>query len=371
MNRVKHNAQTISFFWAPFGYKARWADAPEEVPIWDLSRGFPLSVGMDSAPSAAVKASNQLELLRALLRHGHVDYKDSAATWEPLPPPAEGYPRLVRDTDKMVLGYFRTTEDVIGDIGTLAKDIPAWRAGDPVKVLKRKVLELNEKYGAPYGVDENGRIHNTLEAWLRLVVMVSVHTQAMHEFKVLGYELMLNGLESKRASLESQRVFDEEAYRRANEAIEYTTPGKPFSVWSPEAFMLRNLDEVERIELLSTENLLRAAQDAQEDAEAFRKRVADELYKTFNVNVTLDPEGVIIRESLHFWACHKLSQMWLHGAEVRACAACGQLFVPKRGNTIYCKPSCADGRYRETDKGREAQARRQAKRKQKAHDAQP
>ncbi len=276
MTRVKNNAQTISFFWSPFGYKARWADSPEDVPIWDLSRGFPLSVGMDSAPATALKVGDQLELLRTLLHHGHVAYKDSAATWEPLPPPAKGYPRLVRDTDKKVTGFFRTTEDVIGDIGTLAKYILAWRADDPVEILKRKILELNEKYGAPYGVKENARTHNTLEAWLCLAVIVNVHLRAMHEFKVLGYELMVNGLESRRASLESQRVFDEKAYRRANEAVEYTTPGKPFAVWSPDAFMIRDLDKVGRIELLSTKNLLRAAQNARGDARAFRANTADD-----------------------------------------------------------------------------------------------
>ena len=81
MSKAQNDAQTVSFFWAPYSYKVRWVETPEDVPVWDVSRGFPLTVGMDSG--SVDKVSSQLELLRKLLKLGHVAYKDTAATWEP------------------------------------------------------------------------------------------------------------------------------------------------------------------------------------------------------------------------------------------------------------------------------------------------
>lgn len=365
MNRVENDAQKISFLWIPLGYVAKWAESPDEVPPWDISRDFPLVSGLDQLhpfdylgrPGRFSADPEDLEVLRALIR-GHVDYSHRAETWEPLSPPAEGYPRLVRaDIEHCVVPRNRTNEDVIGDLAPLAKHILAWRSGKPVKALKRRLIELNAKYGAPHGWKGN---LNTLEVWLQLAAEVEVHLRAMHEFKTLGYELMLEELKHEYANLERQRVPNKAA--RARALAEARRKHGTLVVIDPFAHMIADLDRVDWFKQSSIRTLLIAAQEAEGDARLFRKRVADRLYNTISLEVTLSPWGITTHESLSFWAFHKLSQMWRHGVEVKTCEVCGSFFPPTRRDARYCRRgSCADKRYRTSEKGDAARKRRKAR----------
>ena len=322
------------------------------------------------------KVSSQLELLRKLLKLGHVAYKDTAATWEPSLAPAKGYPRLVRcSTDRLVNGYYRTNEDVIKDIGALAKHIPAWREGKPVKRLKQRILELNDRYGAPYKPEDN-----TLERWLQLAVTVKVYDDAFKNYRADGFnEAFLQKLEERIKELGGEprrvlidggkgwytvhvggkRIIDEEATAQAIKRNKNATPdGSGFyPVYSCPVYS-RDLDEVERFELLTLERLYKAATDAlQMDTEknaekttAFRQKIAGGLYSTHKLTVELTATGMITQAPLVFWVNHKLSELWLYDGKAKACAQCRRLFTPKRSNNLYCSDACKDAKYRERHK---------------------
>lgn len=364
--------QNVSFLWAATGYEARWVDEPEDVPVWDVSRDFPLAVSMERAPRFSM--GSQLELLRYLLKVGHVEYKDTAASWEPLPAPDKEekpshYPRLVRATlDRSFYGYFRTKENVLKDIGEVAKEnyVSAWRAGKPTKVLKNKILELNKKYGSPYNPEDN-----TLENWLKLIVKVQIHTQAFGFYRNGGITGLHQYLMDKKEKIEAKRVVDEIATARAMELDRTSPAGEPSPESSNRTFDIRlpvlrqDIDEVEFAELLEINKMLTAMQSAMQsddgDNAAFRRQVANNLYSTFNLKVSLTADGIIAKAGLGFWVSHKLSEKWLHKGKAKACATCRKVFTPKRSDNLYCSDACKEAKYRASPKGRATQAKRRAK----------
>ncbi len=375
MNTVKTVTQTVSFLWAATGYEARWAEEPEDVPVWDVSRDFPLEVGMERAPR--FEMSSQLELLRYLLKVGHVRYKDTAASWEPLPAPDKNekpsrYPRLVRATlDHSFHGYFRTNENVLKDIGEVAKPkyITAWRDKKPVEVLKKKILKLNKKYGSPYGTEDN-----TLENWLKLIVKVQAHTKAFSLYRTDGIDGLHRHLENRKTEIEAKRVIDEIATARVMEFNRTSPAGEPSPESSNRPFEIRStpvlsydIDEVGRVELLEIENMLHAFQTAVQsddgDNATFRRQVANNLYSTYDLKVSLTADGIIAKAGLGFWVSHKLSEHWLYGGKPKACANpnCRQALTSKRPNSLYCSDACKQAKYQASPKGRATEAKRRAK----------
>lgn len=375
MNTVKNVTQTVSFLWAATGYEARWAEEPEDVPVWDVSRDFPLEVGMERAPR--FKMSSQLELLRYLLKVGHKDYRDAAASWEPLPAPDKNekpshYPRLVRATlDHSSHGCFRTNENVLKDIGKVTKPkyITAWRDGKPVEVLKNKILKLNEKYGSPHRPEDN-----TLENWLKLIVQVQAHTKAFSLYRTDGIDGLHRHLIDRKTEIEAKRVIDEIATARVMEPNRTSPAGEPSPESSNRPFefhsfpvLSHDIDEVGRVELLEIDKMLRAFQAAVQsddgDNAAFRRQVANNLYSTYDLKVSLTADGIIAKAGLGFWVSHKLSEHWLYGGKPKACANpnCRQALTSKRPNSLYCSDACKQAKYQASPKGRATEAKRRAK----------
>lgn len=144
----------------------RWAHSPEEVPAWDVTRGFPLR-----EPMAAIDFSDGAELavMRELL---------SDPAWTPAPPPISGYPRLVREGMRepaRTYGYGHEGAAVIAALQSIARhfeldETPPFSG----KRLENEVLAVANKYGAPMKPEDN-----TLSEWVRLAVWVAAHLESM------------------------------------------------------------------------------------------------------------------------------------------------------------------------------------------------
>ncbi len=376
MKTDENRSQTLMFFWVAQSYEARWAESPEEVPIYDVSRGFPLSAGADLVHKKALADPNDINELRPLLR-GDARYSHLIDTWEPNPPPTEGYPRLVReDVARHVWGTSCTDADVVGDVNKLARHISAWLAGKPVEVLKREILELNAKYGAPYSAEDN-----TLEAWLKLAVETKVHIAAMRELRS-SYKEMCTWLETEYENLANKQVFDERGFELATEKAELSPRGPRGIVQpaNPFAHMIADFDNpLDSWELNVLGKLADAARNAngsikvlrvsladafkafansnvtiaevvrsrgatwlpekddyRDEAHKFRLRVEDYLIGSKNVTVTVQSNGILCYEPIVFFLRRELAKKWRHGAEVRLCKKCGLPFPPSRSNIKYC-----------------------------------
>lgn len=178
-------------------YPVRWAGKPDDVPLWDASRGFSLTAAAECAAVREGISPFSVEHLRRMADNDYELYSlpERTEPWNPSPAPTEGYPRLVRSNcERIVLGTYRHDEDVLGELAPFGRDkyLDPWRAGKPATVLQRKIMEFAEKYGAPYRREEN-----TLFAWLALLVHIDIHHTAVRALgkDVHGYEVMLSALD--------------------------------------------------------------------------------------------------------------------------------------------------------------------------------
>lgn len=319
VNRAENPAKTISFTWAPLVYPVRWAETPEEVPEWDVSRGCPWHEWRphERPPPPGIKPSPY-------------------PNWEVRPPPESGYPRLVRQSLKdQVRPRSRTRHDIISELAPLYRYVEAWRCGKPVKVLKKKVLTLAGVYGAPDSDYED----TTLEAWLKVIAYVHTHVSALRDLQVNGYELTAPKLLKQKAELDAKKYRDTDAEHQRPPPNDVGPNGeKLITVTAP---IYRNeRDAIQESEHFALLQLCGAVKDADakparypesNSTTAFRLAVAKSLYNTGfgasigrgkNEYVTFSGFGVLVRCSVRRWVKYKLAEMWRLGAEVKTCPVC-------------------------------------------------
>lgn len=356
MNRSEDASKSICFLWVAKGYLVYWAESPEQVPAWDVSRGFPLTAGADLIKGAASNGTCKIELLRSLLRYER-DYLDKAAVWTPSEAPLHdykhAYPRLVRASfAKRVVGDYRHDEDIIGEIAPLAQYVEGWRVEKPERTqknkaskerdeigkrLKNKILKLAKKYGEPHPG------YNTLAAWLSLIGRVNVHLKTLYDLQIDQF-----GVQEIPEKLEERRKMIERGIGRST---------------------LGNY--VCERELSEVENLIVMAQ-GRKTARAMRDKVAERLFSTFG-NVIADPRyeghrtrftprGVIVECPVDEWIGFKLSELWRNNITVKRCHGCKALYPPTRKGNVYCKGgTCADKRWRERQaRAKKSEVARQA-----------
>lgn len=352
MNSPESVTKPITFQWMPTPYPVKWADSSEEVPEWDVSRGFPLSVGMHSALGAAAEANNELEVLRLLLRNGHVGYKDSASTWEPLPSPDKDYPRLVRASLNVhTYGEQRHEYPVLTDLARLHRYIPAWRQGKDTAVLRREVLRLSSLYGMA------SREGNTLTAWLKLSAEVVLHKRLYRALSTGGFEGLDGEWSTAYTSLTDREEVDAEEYKRRRRKADEAPrdPRRPFLSAVAATPILSNLDAIERHELSYLQGV--SSWVGKENTKsAVKQALSYGLYDAFGMtfHVRGDESTKLLHQhwgvraycDLSIWVNFALSEMWRGNKSMQQCEGCGTLYVPVRSGTKYCRRTCAVKAYR-------------------------
>ncbi len=376
METAKSPQKSITFLWRVQPLPLRWADGPDEVPPWDVSRGFPLEVPMSytTAPALEVRTepgvtgarragdmltlgpdASEVDTLRPLL-HGHVDFENTADTWEPGPPPATGYPRLVRaDFTTFWTAEYADDTNLLGELTYLAGFIPHWREGRRVARLKNAVLKLASRSGLSPVPHEN-----TLESWLGLAAYVRATKQARAIFDKEGLAGLRAWLEGELAELDARRVVDERATQRAEEEAARAVRG-PAPVL---AVMRRDWDAAD----WGVWRALRGLQEVTtrtKNAHSFRGDVAGFLYSVFDGHVRSEPAWgyglephmgrVTATCSPHAYAhAHaKLAELWVGDKGVRLCEVCGAPFVPNHGNRTQCGAGrCGSAKHRKERQAR-------------------
>lgn len=329
MDKGENPVQSVSFSWSSLAYPVRWAEKPEEVPHWDVSRGCPLwfKEGRPSAPE-----------INWLGTHEN-------GTWELKDAPLTGYPRLVRaHFDKEAKQGWHDNEDILNELVPLYEYVEPWRQGKPVAKLKSDVLKLAERYGPPGAEDEN-----TLDAWLGLSATVRTHLWAYKILCESGYEALIGEIDA----------WVEQFVKMPSRSKDASSLG---IMHSSEAFTL-SLLHIWNTQL-NIEQRYRKQPRSKSMSAVYRRQVSERLYPAFDDDLVTGriksrlvayPSGVVALCPVTVWVSYRLSQLWRHGAEVRACPVCGTLFAPTRSNMKYCRRgTCAFKAHKQNQKARAA-----------------
>lgn len=336
--------------------------------------------------------------------------------------PIGDYPRLVRSHyDKVEHGEFQHERDVLRELSALAgkKYLGEWRAGKPAKVFFNKLAQAASRYGSPYNP-----LENTLFAWVALITHVDLYKRALLDLQTTpgGLSSMLEGLERrfdevahrikqkneplmpKRAEMTllhplfsrfasggvplEERDCASPLMRRATPYVKHVLffCGRDKFHQTVELTFLELLQTVLLAEVAASE--VRKAQgvsaqksleqnvidDSRELTSAVRGAVAEMLMNVFReslVNPPLDTKQRLVPDisgwtvscPVGVWVEYKLAELWSGNFTLLVCAGCGAVFRPTHGSTLYCGAGgCADAVYYRSEKGREAQARKDQKR---------
>ena len=288
MKRQKRQ-KPLDFWWSAGPYNAKWAYTPEEVPIWDTSRGFPLSEPDDTLKPL----TDDLEVLRVLL---------DDETWEPAPAPKDGYPRLVRANYTEPV-YVRSCGhvDILNRLMRLLRKEPLdkWAMGE--------ILALNAEVGP---VKRQGRIDNTLESWLNLARVVQAHMRARNALDFGGYSAMRE--EAEEYSEDWQKKHGRGEYNPYRHIISATLGGT-----DEQTFRF---------------NVLKASRDRIHGVTVATDRT------TLNKILVTDA-------TLYTWAHYRIGDIWEPSAEVAECEGCKNLFLNRRTGKLYCSGACRNRKY--------------------------
>lgn len=336
MSGRKNDAQTVAFFWRPFVYPMQWAERPEDVPDWDMTRGCPWDRWQPHEDTYYQRVLN-IDRASGYGRWEH-DPDGSKPDWEVTPPPATGYPRLVRRSLKdRVIEAPRTRDDVVGELALkMFRDgVNAWRDGKQTVKLKEKVLELSERYGPVWSMEDN-----TLEAWLACAAFVQAHMRASEFLEERSPFFAESDDYTSDVSTVDKLRLEKERLEAKRGAINGGVNA------------LNGLDAVDRAELSAFLSLYRAAKRTETEekpVEAFRLEVSQDLYgnkfgevagRGKDEHLAFRNAGVVLRCSVGKWVFYKLAEWWRHGSFVRICPACRTLFPPSRSNKKYCCDNC-------------------------------
>lgn len=339
MKTRKNVTQSVTFSWRPEAFPVRWAYTTEEVPPWDITRGFPANapIGLGLVELEIKEAdvpkpvfrwlmphpilevpehTSDIEMLRTILRE-HPEYRDRADEWKPSPPPAKGYPRLVRETfTKDALGgSLRNGIDVIAELQSVLCDDDK----DPpiLKPKMNEIAQLASFFGAPEGTK-----HNTLEAWLRLIWRLKGHLQVMEALQLYGLE------EVRKQARENELRADALITTRQRESI---GEQEVIRVWQDMYDILRR--ERFRDEVAFRLSVARALQL---DFRWQLEEASDGYSPVVPALNNFDFEGSF---GVRAWSIFCLRNKWLNPGNLRRCEGCGNVFVSRK-NALCCHSRC-------------------------------
>ena len=296
MSGRKKRQKALPFLWTGHPYQAVWAHSPEEVPIWDTSRGFPRDTPL--MPFTVTRPASDLEVLRALLDDD---------SWVPSAPPEVGYPRLVRAnyTDPALPCGRDQTEKIQAskhaEADILNRLVRLLRKDSPDKWTMNAVLELHAAVGP---VNRGGKGDTSLESWLNLARLVKAHMTARNVLDLWGLSAMQEKAESESQEWKREYGMEYNPYG----TIASTSSGVP----NKRAFLLKMLElasgRIGRVEIVT-------------DAD------------TLN-------DALLTTTPLYNWVNYRIGDIWEPSAKVAECEACSNLFLPGRRGRYYCDGAC-------------------------------
>ena len=192
MSNQKRHKKALDFSWIARPYEATWAHSPDEVPVWDCSRDYPLELPDGYLTDYHFATMNELldeyDVI-GIQNDVPIDLKymrliARAPGWSPWSPPFEGYPRLVRAN---YVDYLELRDcsgiDIINPLAQLLRHAP--------KPYGKQVLDEVAALNAMVGPVNDPR-ENTLASWLKLAQEVKAHLMVRRILYESDYATMCN-----------------------------------------------------------------------------------------------------------------------------------------------------------------------------------
>lgn len=285
-------------------YGVSWVFKREDVPIFDPSRGFPLSEpplplevsdleaealtalqGVD--PLVRGSTERNLDAMRRVLDDPH---------WRPSGTPESGFPWMVRKDLTPAMGVLQTSGDrpFLNNLAALTRW--GYTGGRADKRLLKEVEALHAQAGP---VLER---QNTLPAWYALAWVVQAHFDMRGALHLIGLK-----------TLQDAR---DERHRDYRDALKSRDPF-----------------------LILTYRLLYRAVRGASDATELERAVAEALRGTPALNVRLVSDGLRLSCSLFDWVQLELADFWT-SERPRECPGCGRWFWPTQVDTRHCHSRC-------------------------------
>lgn len=319
---VQMNAESINFSWKSIRFRTgslRWADSPEEVPLSDVTRGYPLTQN----PLWAVPLwENRHKAVRAA--------------------PKIGYPRIVR-WDLFEPGQIlqQDAPNILSEVRSVEKYIFSGRQKNTSARKRDLILALAEKYGPPYHEDKN-----TLEAWLGLGAKINWHFWAHRILQTDGWLALegevLSTLQKYGLDGEFEPDFTKRHLSARNEVLQYRKVHK--------SLLQYEIEKLSMLLLLKQAFHILADTKMWGDSEEFRHTMA----KLVSPHITKDIQSgkrstrsylelsygrLSITCPVGVWTEFKLAEVWRNNLLLKVCVNCGRPFLPQRKHAIYCTKS--------------------------------
>jgi hypothetical protein len=306
--------KSVTFHWIHWKYPVALANEPSDVPAWDPCRGFPLNepgpLRHEATPTPSLKA------LKSWIG------KD----WEPLPPPTEGYPRIIRaKVLPLSVQYVSPDVDLVTPLSQLARHVEADSL--PGKRYLRELLKLAGEYGPVRGPEQN-----TAREWAQLALEVSVYVEALGVLQDMGMETLEGHVNDRLRLAEPQRRFAGVSVSTPAEGLPLVSrlPERPEGDWRADAI---------HTALVRTGAALRNATSV----DSFRQATGDALMSASTgwfTDAHLTRDGLAIALSVRDRTRYQLAQLFFSGWGAQVCLGCGRYFVPRRRDNRYCHSRC-------------------------------
>lgn len=337
MSKKKSLTKSLTF-WLPELITSQWANKPEEVPIWDSSRGYPANNPPYFARDLDIDWSEEKSVVKILRKQLKND------TWQPTSPPVgkNAYPRLVKANPCEVGGeYSRDNSSFLSEFAALTGEIFARGEYNSIgKVTQNQVFNLHLKYGHLRSILEEPN-HATLENWTYTSHWVNAHLEAMNVLKDEDFNSLRQHIKVKHQ--EWNKYFDIDLRRVKGRPrdptgvsdliithgeAEFYKPQSPW--WSLDIYVSKTKDEKQA-----------------------QSEIAGRLIQSFSWQartlMTIDNHDIVTRHlvPINEWLKYKLALSWLKkdDTDLKRCEECQRIYIAGKTDGKICGGTCHKRRY--------------------------
>ena len=318
-------SKTVSFYWQADIREFRWAKEPQDVPIWDPSRGFPLDSHLygyltKGGPGSEVKRAFQDACVTRLEESLNVELDEAQilalirnmpnrSAWEPKPAPQSNYPRLVwaHPFDCGEIGP-KGEGKILNLLSSLVRDKQDVFDFDDNnnKRLQNEILAITKDYGPLSKLDDLKG--NTYSAWIKYAYLVQTHIDALWFLEEYGLTEMRGFLADK----DKQWLSD----------LDISFPPTSLSPYG---------------------HILLTTKDAS-DTVSVRNTMIGHCYSRFSSesDIRADTKSgyMLARTPISGWVQHELAHIWMGKGQLKTCEGCDSFFVAYNKKALVCLPRC-------------------------------
>lgn len=303
--------KSVNLAWNPWKVPLRWCDKPEDVPFFDVSRGFPLFTSFWWGDEESFPFWEKI-----LIRNSIKEFIHGKA-WYPTPQVV--LPRLVRcnpldDADSSIV---KTNDQCLNELSVLTryadyKDIYS------SKKIRDQIVKLNNRYGL-IGDPQDPKSYE-IDKWISVAKVVQANIDAMNALDIEG-------------SLEKFKDYAWEMVQKYANSVGNNTQNMESDLLKQEWFNI----------------WFKASLNCPSTPKAFRQNIAAQGGAILNASGTGElniAKGTIVYNApLEVWIRFKLAQAWLIPRITKHCTGCGRAFIAYNPSRVTCLNGCRGLKY--------------------------